>query len=146
MRREQYEYEGVQDGQEEPDELHDMVENDLHATTVITEGIHDLANQPLITGNDNLDNELMNDGEITLGNTTAERLTADKDKSSNETNDDTEESYRHLQDDGLEANNEEVAHHRRYQDRIRKSPVCFITMRRTHNEDELTTKEALKGQ
>lgn len=42
---------GKQERQGKQDELNEMVGNDVYATTVITEFIHDLTNQPLIDEN-----------------------------------------------------------------------------------------------
>lgn len=104
------------EGQEETDTLDEMVDRDLHSTTLITEGNHDLANQPLINENKNLDNEAMNDDETTVRYMTAQRAAADMYERSNDTDDDTEESYRHKQDNASVANNELAAHQRRYPD------------------------------
>lgn len=78
----------------------------------------------------------MNGNETTSRNKTVDRPTADMDQGSNDTNDNTDESYRHIKHDPMEENNEQVAHQPRYLHMVKNAPECFCTMRRTPDEDE----------
>lgn len=132
---------GVQEGQEEPNAIDDMVGDDPHATNVNTEGNHGLTNQALINEKETFNDEVQAVDDTTLGTTTAERANADTDENSNDTNDYTEVSYRHIQNDALDPNVDQFATQRRYPDRTKKSAVLFSSTRRTHDEDEPTTSE-----